>query len=86
MFAVMVSQETINRVARFYQQFDFLRPTVDFITYRYGSDPEVIKSLVDGYEEMANLNQEITAEFTCSEEDAELVLTKRRTKLLKFLR
>ncbi|MCY9807569.1 hypothetical protein OXT66_08480 [Lentilactobacillus senioris] len=84
-FAVMVSPETVNRVARFYQQFDLLRPTVDFIIDRYSDDPDVIKSLVDGYEEMANLNQEITAEFTNSEEDAELVLTQLRTKTINFL-
>ena len=86
MFAVMVSQDTVKRFTQFYQQFDLMQFTVDFIVDRYESDPKIIKSLADGYEDMANLNQEITAEFTYSEEDAELVLTRRRTKLINLLR
>lgn len=86
-FAVMISQETVNRVAKFYQQFDMARPAIiDFVVDRYISDPQMIKSLVDGYAEMASLNQEITAEFTCSEEDAELVLSNLRTRIIRTLR
>ncbi|GAF36371.1 hypothetical protein FD41_GL002505 [Lentilactobacillus farraginis DSM 18382 = JCM 14108] len=47
-------------------------------------DPKLISGLMKGYCEMANLNREISHDFSCCEEDADIHLAQYRRRLRNF--
>lgn len=46
--------------------------------------PQIVNGLMKGYREMANLNREISHDFSCCEEDADFHLTQYRQRLQNF--
>ena len=57
-----------------------IRFLIQKINYFF-DDPKVIDGLMKGYREMGSLNRQISNDFSCCEQDADIHLTQYRQRL-----
>lgn len=72
-FSVILNDEAANRVRQWYDDIDISNlSTADVVVSYFFNDSKTIELLMNGYREMASLNQEITKAFTPCEEEADI--------------
>lgn len=75
-FSVVLNDEAVQRVRHFNEGIDVSHLSdVDIAISYFFSDSATVEALMNGYREMASLNQEITKAFTPCEVDADVCLS-----------
>ncbi|GAA2971900.1 hypothetical protein [Lentilactobacillus parakefiri] len=81
-FSVMINDQIANRLEQFSATVGISESAAVEIAINYFfDDPKVIDGLMRGYREMGSLNREISKDFSCCEEDADIHLTQYRQRL-----
>ncbi|MFT8767217.1 MAG: antitoxin [Lentilactobacillus hilgardii] len=84
-FSVMINDQVADRLDQFCTNVGISESAAVEIAINYFfDDPKVISGLMNGYREMATLNREISHDFSCCEEDADVHLAQYRRRLLNF--
>ncbi|EHO49600.1 hypothetical protein [Lentilactobacillus kisonensis] len=84
-FSVMIDDKIADRLEQFCSTVGVSESAVVEVAINYFfDDPQIISGLMKGYREMASLNREISHDFSCCEEDADIHLTQYRQGLQNF--
>lgn len=84
-FSVIINDRIADRLAQFCSTVGISENAAVEIAMNYFfDDPQIVNGLMKGYREMANLNREISHDFSCCEEDADFHLTQYRQRLQNF--
>lgn len=84
-FSVMINDRVADRLDQFSTTMGVSESAAVEIAINYFfDDPKLISGLMKGYREMVNLNREISHDFSCCEEDADVHLAQYRRRLRSF--